>query len=163
MKTWEKIAIAAGAIGATYLGGHAIHHLDKLQAIDDMTLELSEGARVLNVGCKNWSIFEGKLSRFNVTNIDIVPRNVPNFVLADVRDLSMFSDGTFAGILCSHILEHIPKEDIDMAISEMRRVCDDQNHVYIVLPRWWIPISWLCREHYWVPVGGTMVPNPLKA
>jgi SAM-dependent methyltransferase len=163
MKTWEKIAAAAGVIGTTYLGGHLIHHLDKLQAIDDMMRELPEGASVLNIGCKNWSIFGGKLSYFKTTNIDIEPRNVPNFVLADARDLGMFADDTFQGRLASHVLEHIPKEDIPKVISELRRVCSDPNHIYIVLPRWFIPVSWLCRDHYWVPVGDTMVPNPLKA
>jgi len=161
MKTWKKIALAAGTIGAAYLGGHVVHHLDKLRTIDRMLTEIPEGASVLNVGCKNWSMFEGRLSHFNVTNIDVVPRDAPNFALADVRDLSMFDDGSFDAVLCSHVLEHIPREHVGIAISELSRVCKRSAAVYLVLPRWYLPTTWMDFEHKWVPIGQTMVVAPL--
>jgi len=163
LKTWKKIAIALGVAGAAYLGGHVVHHIDKVRAIDRMLVELPEGASVLNVGCKNWSIFADRLSKFSVTNIDAVQREVPNFVLADVRDLSIFDDGTFSGILCSHVLEHIPREHVGVAISEMRRVCKDPSKIYVVLPRWYLPTTWMDLEHQWIPIGQTMVPSPIRS
>jgi SAM-dependent methyltransferase len=162
VKTWEKIALAAGGLVAAYTTGHVIHHLDKIRVIDRMRNELPEGARVLNVGCKNWELFKDRLAKFNVTNIDVVPRpGVPNFVLADIRDLSMFTDGSFDGILASHVLEHLPMEDVAAAVSEMGRVCRDHSKVYIVLPRWWLPTSWVDPLHHWIPVGGNMVASPM--
>lgn len=163
MKTWKKATLATtvGVVGA-YFSGHLIHHFDKLRTIDRMLAELPEGATVLNVGCKNWSWFGNRLSHFNVTNIDIVPRDAPNFVLADIRDLSMFEDNTFDGVYCSHVIEHIPREDVAAAISEMSRVCKDVAGIYIVLPRWWLPTSWMDFEHEWVPVGRRMVASPVK-
>ena len=62
-----------------------------------MLADLPEGSSVLNIGCKNWSLFKSRLNHFRVTNIDVVPRDAPNFVLADVRDLSMFDDNSFDG------------------------------------------------------------------
>ena len=161
MNTWKKIALAAGAIGTAYLTGHIVHHFDKLRTIDQMLVDLPEGSSVLNIGCKNWSIFEGRFSKFRITNIDVVQRDVPNFVLADVRDLSMFEDGTFSGILCSHVLEHIPREHVGAAVSEMRRVCKDPSKIYIVLPRWYLPTTWMDLEHQWIPIGRNMVASPV--
>ena len=163
MKTWKKIVIAAGAVGAAYLGGHVVHHLDKIRTIDRMLTELPEGASVLNIGCKNWPMFADRLSKFDVTNIDVVQREAPNFILADVRDLGIFEGESFDAVLCSHVLEHIPREHVGVAISEMRRVCKDPSKIYVVLPRWYLPTTWMDLEHQWIPIGQTMVPSPIRS
>jgi len=100
-------------------------------------------------------------SAWKVTNIDVVPREVPNFVEADVRDLSMFEDKSCDAVFCSHVLEHLPLEDVEKAMSEMRRVVKDENHIYVLLPKPIFIQTWLHPEHHWVEVGSRLKNDPL--
>jgi len=148
-----------GGLGAWVGVGYLIHHLDKRETIDRMLAELPAGSSVLNVGCANWELFADQLNHFRVTNIDVVQRDVPNFVLADVRNLEMFGDKSFDAVYASHVLEHLPREDVDVAISEMNRVAKDPNKVYIVLPRPYFIDVWLNPDHKWIPMGDARVLN----
>ncbi len=106
---------------------------------------------LLNVGCK--AVYTG----LSDVNLDIVPRDVPNFTLGDVQDMGMFEDKQFAAAFASHVLEHVP--DPEAALRELNRVAD---RVYIVTPLPIFPWTWLHPEHRWI-IWGTRVwcKNPL--
>lgn len=155
----RELLAGLGVLAGWCATGEGFHHYQKLRTIERMRAELPMGARVLNVGCKYFT----PVDSWRVTNLDIVPRNVPNFVQGDVRDLSMFPDKSFQGIFCSHCLEHIPVQDVPKAMEEMRRVVKDPKHIYIVLPSAWFPQTYLHPEHNWIPMRGRMYPNtPLR-
>ncbi len=94
----------------------------------------------MNAGCGH--------SMLGDINLDISPRNVPNFVQGDVQDLSQFSDKKFSVAICSHVLEHV--DDPDKAISELHRVADN---VVIIVPGHYDVGSWFWYEHKWAFVG----------
>ena len=55
--------------------------------------------------------------------LDIAPKGeCPCEVQGDVRNMHMFSDKQFGSAFCSHVLEHLPPEDVDKAIGELTRV-----------------------------------------
>ena len=68
-------------------------------------------------------------------------------VVGDVRDLSMFADGSLDFVFSSHLLEHI--DDHEAALSEWRRVIRIGGHLVLYLPH---------REHY--PRMGEEGANP---
>lgn len=105
------------------------------------------GKPLLNAGCGGelWHFAADAISRRSDTNLDIVPRNVPNFVLGDVQDLSMFGDKKFGVAFCSHTLEHV--EDPERAIQELHRVAD---HVVIITPSWWDIATYFNPDHQWL-------------
>jgi len=148
---WGTILAIAGAGVAS----EVYNHYKKVKTIGQMKSELPKGAKILNCGCKNFFTTD---SYFEITNIDIIPRNVPNFVLADVRDLSTFPDKSFDGAFISHVLEHIPAEDVDKALSELNRVVRDPKRIYILLPTPATPTAWLCPTHKWLPIGDKRIP-----
>lgn len=97
------------------------------------------GKPLLNAGCG--SAYWRGLNESDV-NIDIEPRDVPNFVLCSVEDMSMFPDKYFGAVFCSHVLEHV--NNLQAAKSELERVADYQ---YIITPN---PLSlsgWLSPWH----------------
>jgi len=97
------------------------------------------GKPLLNAGC-----------RFTYTessdvNLDIIPREVPNFVRGDIQDLSMFKNKQFGAVYASHVLEHV--EDPDAALQELNRVAEN---VFIITPLLLGPSAWLHPDHKWV-------------
>lgn len=70
-------------------------------------------------------------------------------IVADVRNLSRFSDKQFGSALCSHVLEHLPTvADAEQAVSELHRVA---HHVYILSPSRLLVVAWAHPEHaLWV-------------
>lgn len=56
-----------------------------------------------------------------------------------------FPDKTFGAVIASHVLEHMA--DPEAAVAEWERVAD---RVYIVVPAWWAPHTWLHPGHCWV-------------
>jgi len=149
----KLLLVALAGIGVWILAGYIVHHIDKINTLNELKASLPEGGRVLNVGAKNYWMFKNNFDDLKVTNIDVVKRDTPNFVLADVRNLQIFDDDQFDATIASHVLEHIPSKDVPMAISEMKRVTEDSENVFIVLPRPYFPDSWLYPSHKWVPVG----------
>lgn len=89
---------------------------------------------ILNAGCRETD--DGDI------NLDIVPRQVKNFVLGDISDLSQFKDKTFSVAVASQVLEHV--DDPDKAIKELRRVSDE---VIIITPYWYNPFAYTTAEH----------------
>jgi len=94
---------------------------------------------LLNAGCgfKYWrAIMESDV------NMDVVPQDVPNFVLGTVENMSMFSDKQFGAVFCVHVLEHV--DNLARAKSELERVADYQ---FIVTPSPLFLSSWLLPKH----------------
>ena len=108
------------------------------------------GKPMLNAGCGS------AYTELSDVNLDIVPRQVDNFVCGDIQNLRMFKDKQFGAVYASHVLEHVQNPDI--ALSELRRVAEK---VFIItpLPLW--PWAWLHPEHKWVFWGTRKVaPTP---
>ncbi len=55
-----------------------------------------------------------------------------------------FPDKHFGAVLASHVLEHV--DDPDQALREWRRVAD---RVFVLVPVWWAPHTWLHTGHQW--------------
>jgi hypothetical protein len=82
-------------------------------------------------------------------NVDIAaPRDVthgPDRVsYGDALNLP-FVDNQFGAVIASHIVEHV--EDPHAAVVEMQRV--SRGPVYIIVPKWWNPVTWLYDDHRW--------------
>ena len=67
---------------------------------------------------------------FNVTTFDLDESYKPD-ILGSVHDLSVFRDAEFDVAIASHVLEHLPVELLDSAISELSRVA---NYSIVYLP-----------------------------
>lgn len=136
MEWWNKLLISG-----VVTGFFALHDEINKQTVFKMAKDYanSVGKPLLNVGCKARFVQESDV------NIDVVPRDAPNFVLADVQNLSMFKDKQFGSAFVSHVLEHI--DNPDLAISELKRVADK---VFVVLPHPLSPNAWLWIGHKWV-------------
>ena len=94
---------------------------------------------LLNVGCK--AVYAHRCD----VNLDIVVRQVPNFVRGDIQNLYMFSDKQFGAVYASHVLEHV--DDPDRALEELRRVSEN---LFIITPLPIFPWTWLHPEHKWL-------------
>jgi SAM-dependent methyltransferase len=80
-------------------------------------------------------------------NVDIaaardVPHGPDQVSYGDAQDLP-FPDSTFACVIASHVVEHVP--DPQRAIREMERVC--YGPTFIIVPKWWCPHTWLHAGH----------------
>lgn len=65
-----------------------------------------------------------------------------------------YRDKEFGAVIASHILEHV--DDPKAALAELRRVADE---VFVVVPKWWAPHTWLHPGHQWyIRDDGSMVP-----
>lgn len=62
---------------------------------------------------------------------------------ADVEDLP-FPDKSFGAAIASHVIEHV--DDPKRAMQELRRVADE---VFVVVPKWWAPHTWMHPGHKW--------------
>jgi len=56
-----------------------------------------------------------------------------------------FPDKYFGAVIASHVLEHM--ENPQAAVAEWNRVAD---RVYVIVPKWWAPHTWLHPGHRWV-------------
>ncbi len=99
----------------------------------------SAGKLLLNAGCKR------AYTRASDVNLDILPRNAPNFVRGDIQNLHMFSDKQFGAVYAAHVLEHV--DNPEQAMKELHRIAD---RVFTItpLPIW--PWTWLHPEHKWI-------------
>lgn len=104
------------------------------------------GKPLLNAGCGGWlypSSGRRRAIMLSDVNLDIVPRpRVPNFVLGNVEDMSMFPDKQFGAVICSHVLEHV--SNLSAARSELERVADCQ---FVITPRPIAPSAWMDPSH----------------
>lgn len=59
-----------------------------------------------------------------------------------------YDDKEFGALIASHVLEHM--DDPIAALTEWERVADE---LFVVVPRWWAPHTWLHPGHRWVFLG----------
>lgn len=83
----------------------------------------------IGVGNKTVSDYLKKLG-LRVSTVDIDPKLKPD-VVADIRNLP-FGDGSFDVVLAYEVLEHLPYEEFEKALKELRRVSN--QYVLISLP-----------------------------
>jgi len=154
------LIIGAGlvALGGWWALGELTHREEKQLVLERIYREVPRGAKGLNVGCAYYTFGEGY---YRMVNTDVRPRDVPNFRLADVRRLP-FPDRSFDFVFCSHVLEHLPPEDVPKALKELYRVCRDPSKVYLVLPHPCFPQTWLDLDHQSVFIDGEALPSPAK-
>lgn len=113
------------------------------------------GKPLLNAGCggEPWHWLAGSIAQRSDVNVDIVPRHAPNFIQADLTDLSMFDDKQFGAAFCSHVIEHV--DDPEAVMAELHRVADQ---VFICTPRWWDALTYFNPNHKWVVAGENYIP-----
>lgn len=87
--------------------------------------------KVLEIGIGHRWVADSLRSRgINVRTLDINRRTCPD-LLGSVLSLP-FKEGTFDLVLCAEVLEHLPLEQFQKAIAEIRRV--SSSHVVMTLP-----------------------------
>lgn len=94
---------------------------------------------LLNAGC---GVTYWRAIKESDVNMDVVPQDVPNFVLGSIEDMSMFYDKQFGAVFCAHVLEHV--DDLAKAKTELERVADYQ---FIITPSPLFLSSWLLPKH----------------
>ena len=97
------------------------------------------GKPLLNAGCGS------KFTGLSDVNLDIVSKEVPNFVKGDIQNLFMFKDKQFGAVYASHVVEHV--EDVDSAMRELDRIAEN---VYVITPFPLWPSAWACPSHRWI-------------
>lgn len=171
MRTWKKAALGAtGGFAAWYLIGEAYHESQKASVFGEARAKADElNKPLLNLGCSNWYGYtllgpsaanvrcvRNEAIRTSEINADVVPRNVPRFLLIDRHSpyripLPDRSVVTF----CSHVIEHA--EDPDEVMREVERVSVES---YVITPAACFPQTLLHPEHKWLFVGGARYRIP---
>lgn len=102
-------------------------------------LELNPST-VLEIGVGNKTVSDYlKKHDLDVTTVDIDPELDPD-VICDVRNLSdEFNNNSFDVVLCAEVLEHVPFEDFEDALKEIKKVAKDS--VILTLPNWGVPFE----------------------
>jgi SAM-dependent methyltransferase len=101
--------------------------------LDQVTRRNRSGARIrlLEVGpgpaLQRYILRSG---RFDYTSADLNERSADHQV--DVQDLGRYPDAAFDGVLCSHVLEHVP--DDRMAMRELCRVISPEGWAVVMVP-----------------------------
>lgn len=131
-------------------------HLEKI----DRLLPLTEGMRVLEVGCGRGHLTNRLADRgLDIVGIDANP-NAAELAEGDrvkhmfAEDLK-FGDSEFDAIVSVHAIEHIPP--LDEAFAEMVRVLKPGGEALFIYPA--EPIMGL----YAIPTAVILYGNPLKA
>ena len=121
---------------------HRVFNLAKMEA-DRL------GRPLINFGCKEVEPFASKSD----LNIDIVPRNVPNFELIQPGQRIPIPDDS-AVVFASHVLEHV--EDYEGTLNELSRL----GPVYVVGPNLLSIVNWIHPEHRRIITRYGMIENP---
>jgi SAM-dependent methyltransferase len=112
---------------------------------------LSEGARVLDVGCGRIGLRALEPS-LDVTGVDLAERpDYPGpFVQADASAGLPFADGEFELVYCSSVIEHVPRDRRAAFAHEIRRV---GRGWFVQTPAWSFPIEphALLPGAHWLP------------
>jgi SAM-dependent methyltransferase len=111
---------------------------------------LREGARVLDVGCREGS-YDASLYPVDTIRTDIeAPSGRPPvaFVQADVANLPFRKDA-FIAIVANHSLEHF--ENLDKALEELARVVRRDGSIYVAVPD---STTFCDRVYRWLTGGG---------
>lgn len=107
----------------------------------------SMGKPVLNIGAgTSGSSFRAWLlgpTLWGDVNLDIAVSADPRVQYGDVQRIP-YPDKYFGAAIASHVVEHV--DDPVRAVQELHRVADK---VYILVPPWWAPHTWLHPGHQW--------------
>ncbi len=143
------------AIVPAYLAIGGVYHWIEKRYVFDQALRYARSVNkpILNYGCGQYFWYAIKHSDVNA---DIVPRDVPNFMLVepDTRKLP-FPDKYFSCAFVSHVIEHV--ENPDALLAELNRVAD---RVYIITPKPIFLQTWLNPSHKWVFIGEKKIKHP---
>jgi len=90
----------------------------------------TKAGRVLHVGCGGETLPE-YLQQYDEVRLDIDPQFQPD-ILASITDLGDI--GSYEGVFCSHILEHLYPHDLPQALAEVRRVLVDDGFLIAFVP-----------------------------
>lgn len=115
LKKYPKIFfIVFRSVGLSFLGKSSKDAIDSLP----------KGSVIVNMGSGPTVVRE------DVINIDFYPfKNVD--IVADISKLP-FEDGVVDGVICEHVLEHVP--DPSAVVAEIHRVLKPGGIVYVVIP-----------------------------
>jgi SAM-dependent methyltransferase len=112
---------------------------------------LSEGARVLDVGCGQIGL-RALEPRLEITGVDLVERpDYPGpYLRADASEGLPFADGEFELVYCSSVVEHVPPARRAAFAAEIRRV---GRGWFVQTPAWSFPIEphALLPFAHWLP------------
>jgi ubiquinone/menaquinone biosynthesis C-methylase UbiE len=131
-------------------------HLEKV----DRLLSLSDGQRVLEVGCGQGHLTKRLAARgIDMTGVDANPKaseiaGTDRVMYMKGEDLE-FGDESFDAVLSVHALEHIPP--LDKAISEMARVLKPGGSALHIYPA--EPVMGL----YAIPTSVILYGTPFRA
>jgi SAM-dependent methyltransferase len=118
----------------------------------------------VNLGCGHYP-FHGW------TNVDLPPLaddpraptlDVVDFVAADVRDGLPFESGSVDRIYAGHVLEHISRDDLPRALTELRRVLADDGQMLVVGPDINLAVALNCGQDVLDDIRGRQ-PEPGEA
>jgi SAM-dependent methyltransferase len=114
---------------------------------------LSEGARVLDVGCGALGL-RALEPGLDITGVDLAARpDYPGpFVRADASAGLPFADGEFDLVYCSSVIEHVAPERREAFAAELRRV---GRGWFVQTPAFSFPVEphALLPFAHWLPVG----------
>lgn len=141
--------------------------------IEPSVLGINDGDITLDAGCGNgrhsWEVYDKSHSSVVAFDIDVVcvkknkymldslkqQREIKgdyHLLIADVTKLP-FKDGSFDKIICSEVLEHIPKDKV--AVDELVRVLSKNGEIGVSVPHYLAEsICWkLSKDYYGFPGG----------
>jgi predicted SAM-dependent methyltransferase len=93
--------------------------------------DFGTGGIRLNLGGAGEGFLSGKIPGFLTVDLREVPETD---ILGDVRDLSMFTDGTVDEIYSSNVLEHFPHVDTINVLKEWCRVLKPGGKLWLSVP-----------------------------
>ncbi|MBD3189356.1 MAG: methyltransferase domain-containing protein [Candidatus Heimdallarchaeota archaeon] len=108
-----------------------MERMEEMLLIPELTARLPENAQVLDAGCGSGIPITKFLSQtFEVTGVDISPRQIElakqlvpkaDFYCHDVTEI-LFPDNYLDGIICYHVMTHIPREEQKGIITNFYRM-----------------------------------------
>jgi 2-polyprenyl-3-methyl-5-hydroxy-6-metoxy-1,4-benzoquinol methylase len=150
--------LAANAVGAVHNARHPVrHHLDlefgHVRGLVSLMINMSDIHTALDVGCAHglavellwgWGVQANGVD-ISAAAIDSatktwLPDGVqyagccvfdPCFLVSSVTDLSAYHNGSFDAILSTNVLDHLKREEIDLAIAELCRVSSRYIFIHV--------------------------------
>ena len=96
-----------------------------------------ERSHILEVGANRQRLLSQAMPGATVIYSDVEPSGGGDLVLASATALP-FDDGAFDAVVCLDVLEHIPAELRQQAVSEMARVCSGVVVIGCPIDRTWV-------------------------
>ena len=134
---------------------------DMVAHLDRVTEGLSDGNRVLDLGCGSGLPYGQYLSeRFDVVGVDISPGQLklgrelesgPAFLLADMASLP-FGNATFGAITALYSIIHLPRAEHAALFSRIRELLEPGGRVFGVMGQ----SDWVASESDWLDSGVEM-------